>query len=309
MNLLPMQYYLAVVKARSISRAAASLHVTQQTLSAHMAAIERELGCRLFERPPRFALTDAGRRFQQYAERFCALDAAMHDEFRDLADGRRGTLAIGIAPSRGRYWMPRLIPLFHRTHPDIEIHLIEATNAALAARLKEGDADIIIAQLEQPQPGLHVEAFYEEEIVLLVPLSLLPADWNDAAPIAERLYQLRSCPFIRNSPENIYGRLGTSVLETAGIVPHTSVTAKNIETILELCARGEGACFVSPLIAKQYLSEGEWASLAVLHLGIHFPLSLAWQEKPYVRQAILQFAGLSQEEKSRKIRRFPHAYG
>ena len=40
MNLLPMSYYIEVVKLQSISRAAESLQITQQTLSTHIAALE-----------------------------------------------------------------------------------------------------------------------------------------------------------------------------------------------------------------------------------------------------------------------------
>ncbi len=44
MNLQTMEYFLAIADEKSISKAAARLHVTQQTLSAHLAAVEDELG-------------------------------------------------------------------------------------------------------------------------------------------------------------------------------------------------------------------------------------------------------------------------
>lgn len=49
MNLLPMRYFITVAEQRSISRAAAELHVTRQTLSAHIASIEQELSYCLFQ--------------------------------------------------------------------------------------------------------------------------------------------------------------------------------------------------------------------------------------------------------------------
>ena len=69
MNFLPMQYYLEVVKEKSISHAAARLHITQQTLSAHIAALEKELGCTLFRRKPDFALTYIRRYFRERSGR------------------------------------------------------------------------------------------------------------------------------------------------------------------------------------------------------------------------------------------------
>ena len=42
MNLLHMNYFIAVVEHQSISRAAQSLFITQQTLSSHIASMEKE---------------------------------------------------------------------------------------------------------------------------------------------------------------------------------------------------------------------------------------------------------------------------
>ena len=41
MHLLPMYYFKVVVKNRSINKAAQELHITQQTLSAHMNSVEK----------------------------------------------------------------------------------------------------------------------------------------------------------------------------------------------------------------------------------------------------------------------------
>lgn len=43
MNFQSMEYFAAVAKNRSFTRAADALHITQQTLSAHIAGIERSL--------------------------------------------------------------------------------------------------------------------------------------------------------------------------------------------------------------------------------------------------------------------------
>ena len=74
MNLLHMNYFIAVVEHQSISRAAQSLFITQQTLSSHIASMEKELGTCLFERRPRFRLTRTGERFYQYCVRFRELN-------------------------------------------------------------------------------------------------------------------------------------------------------------------------------------------------------------------------------------------
>lgn len=50
MNFSSFDYFLALARERSYTRAADALHITQQSLSAAVAALERELGCRLVVR-------------------------------------------------------------------------------------------------------------------------------------------------------------------------------------------------------------------------------------------------------------------
>lgn len=47
MNFMTMEYFMAVAAKRNITKAAQELHVTQQTLSAHIAALEKELDSQL----------------------------------------------------------------------------------------------------------------------------------------------------------------------------------------------------------------------------------------------------------------------
>ena len=57
-----MKYFVVLAEERSFTKAAEKLHVTQQTLSAHVAGLEKESGAKLFIRHVPLELTDAGRR-------------------------------------------------------------------------------------------------------------------------------------------------------------------------------------------------------------------------------------------------------
>lgn len=70
MNFQSMTYFLTLVEERNFTRAAERLHVTQQTLSGHIAAVEREVGMKLFIRHVPLELTDGGEAFYRYARIF-----------------------------------------------------------------------------------------------------------------------------------------------------------------------------------------------------------------------------------------------
>ena len=289
MNFLPMQYYLEVVKEKSISRAAARLHITQQTLSAHIAALEKELGCTLFRRKPDFALTYAGRVFCEYARRFDSLYRSMRQEFDDISGNEAGELSVGVAPTRGRFLLPPILSAYRKLRPNIRIRLVETTNSELISRLLDGGIDLIFASVSEDHPLIASKKIFEEEMCLLIPESLLSA--KDRRRIKNGDYaQLAACPFLMmNRQEDISGVIGNAFFDRHGIVPKIAVASGNMETILDLCLAGEGACFCSKELAAKIFGGRDDSHLLQIPLGESFSIRAAWLKKPYIRKALLDF--------------------
>ena len=106
MNFLSMDYFLMTAEKRSFTKAADALHITQQTLSTHIANLEQELDCKLFVRHVPLELTYAGEIFCQYAADFQKKYRAMQHEFADLTKNEQGILRIGISFTRCHAIMP-----------------------------------------------------------------------------------------------------------------------------------------------------------------------------------------------------------
>ena len=85
MNFASMDYFIMVAREKSFTKAAQRLYITQQTLSAHIASIEKELGCSLFVRHVPLELTYAGQVFLKYALDFQKRHRSMEQEFNDIA--------------------------------------------------------------------------------------------------------------------------------------------------------------------------------------------------------------------------------
>ena len=136
MNFQSMEYFAAVAKNRSFTRAADALHITQQTLSAHIAGIERELGCPLLIRHIPLELTYAGEVFLRYATEFNTKYDCMLHEFGDILNNQTGKLRIGIAFTRGHAIMPELIAACRSSNDTPELPCItRAVSSGTAARI------------------------------------------------------------------------------------------------------------------------------------------------------------------------------
>ncbi len=289
MNFLPMQYYIEVVNQKGISRAASGLHITQQTLSAHIAALEKELGCTLFRRKPGFALTHAGRRFYEYACRFDALYGSMRQEFDDISRNEAGTLSVGIAPTRGRFLLPPILSAYRKLRPKVQVRLVETTNSDLLSRLLEGEVDLIFANLNEDHPMISSQKVLDEEMQLLIPKSLLSK--NDLRRVRGGDFRpLAACPFLMmNRREDIVGAIGNAFFDRCGFAPRVAVASANMETLLDLCLAGEGACFCSRELAARTYGDADTSHLLAVPLGEKVAIRVAWRNKPYIRKALTDF--------------------
>ena len=242
MNFASMDYFIMVAREKSFTKAAQRLYITQQTLSAHIASIEKELGCSLFVRHVPLELTYAGQVFLKYALDFQKRHRSMEQEFNDIAHRQQGRLRIGIAYTRGHALMPQLITEFQDQYPRMQVHLLEASNNTLHKMLLDGELDLAIAYFPEHISGLELEDFYREEIVLLAARSLLDEIYGDKADEVIRQVResgdvslLGECPFLLNGLNDVAGQLSRRLFDAVGLNPNVRAQSKNIETLLGLC--------------------------------------------------------------------------
>ena len=271
MNFQNIQYFLQVARKRSFSQAAEELFITQQTLSASIAALERELGCKLFLRHIPLELTYGGERFLIYAKAFQQNYDHMLRDFAEIGQGIRGRLRIGVAVNRGRFLMPKLIHAFHETYPMVEVAVVEDKNDMLLEALHEGEIDMAIGDFSEEDRGIVLEDYYEDEIVLAVSDRLLQERFRGSAErIRMSLTQeqdvrlLAEVPFLMSSAFSVSGRIARKIVRQAGIVPEVKTSSGNMETLIEMCYLGEGACFCPEKLLRYLLSPEQLASMTML---------------------------------------------
>lgn len=301
MNFSSMEYFIAIAEERSFTRAAQRLMVTQQTLSAHIASVERELGVRLVNRKVPLTLTYAGEVLLGYARRFETDRRAMEREFADIAGDAQGLLGIGVASTRGRLLMPRAISAFHELKPGVRIQLDEEENEELVEALREGRVDMAVATVPAGLSGLEVRLLRTEQIVLLASWGLLRRLYGPRAEavVGEvcatgSLSPLVDCPFLLLGRHDEPGDLSRRLLERSGLVGEPAVISSNSETLVELAMRDMGATFVPYDLARAMVGEGGNDAMCVMDLGpdARIDIHVAWRSSSHVWSVIEDFADL-----------------
>ena len=286
MNLLHMTYFIAIVEHESISGAAQSLFITQQTLSSHVAAMEKELGTSLFDRRPKFRLTQAGEIFYRYCIRFRNLNDAMVSEFRDLSGEVSDILHVGISQTRSRILMPSILLRMHSEFPRVQVRLTEQTNEVLVKKLLKGELDLMIGDVPD-HPEIRKEVMYRESMVLTVSEKLISKKQLAALTRTKDIRILAGIPFVMNTQNDIAGRYGSSIMESFSLIPRIAAVSDSAETCLQMCLDGLGAYICPDLYVRFY--RDRFAALHVIPLDCSYGICLASGKGLYEKRSVREF--------------------
>src|SRR5437879_13813249 len=114
--------FVGVAEERHFTKAARGLRVAQPSVSRAIRGLEEELGTPLFHRMTgNVALTPAGETLLPWARRVLADVDGATGEVRELADMRRGRLAVGATPSLTITLLPPALAKFHAAFPGLAV--------------------------------------------------------------------------------------------------------------------------------------------------------------------------------------------
>jgi DNA-binding transcriptional LysR family regulator len=159
--------FVAAADAGQFSEAAADLSITQQAVSKRIAALEKDLGVRLFTRTARGArLTVDGRAFLPHARDL------LQAEERAAASVRPGRRALRVDVIGRRLAPAGLLRDFHRAHPKTELDVVTLPDAGAAmAALRSGAIDASFRAVTTPARqlpgGIQAAPVLDEPIQLL----------------------------------------------------------------------------------------------------------------------------------------------
>ena len=152
MNWNDFRFVLALRRAGSLARAAASLEVDKATASRRLSALEEALGARLVERARQgWTLSAAGERVADAAEAMEAAAADAAAEVSGLDTGLRGVVHVTAPVWFSRQLIIPALSQFRGIHPAVDIRLI-ATNITL--NLEQRQADVAIRNSRPTQQSM-----------------------------------------------------------------------------------------------------------------------------------------------------------
>lgn len=214
MDILTMQYFLAVTREGTISAAAQALHVAQPSLSRQMKELETEVGATLFVRGNRkITLTEEGMVLRKRAEEMVRLMQLTKDEISQVKNHVSGSIRIGAGESHAFHYLSRTASELAAEHPDIRIHVTSGDTRDLLDELNNGLIDFALV-FSEPDHTLYQSIELPEKDSFGV---LMPKDSPLAEKTVIRLSDLKDIPMIVSRASIDY-MTGTGVLSDITVV-------------------------------------------------------------------------------------------
>jgi DNA-binding transcriptional LysR family regulator len=273
MDIRELTYFVTVAEELSFSRAAGRLHITQPPLSRKIAALEGEIGVRLFDRSPQgVTLTPAGHGLLHEARRILALAGSAPDIARRAARGETGALRIGFVGSTLYTRLPALVGKFRHAYPEVLVTLSQATVVRQVDLLLAGEIDLGFISQPITEPLLETATLFKEPFVVA-----LPAQHRFASRKEVPLAQLASEAFVafsRQEAPGIHGHL-IRMCAAAGFVPRIEVEAYPMSTVVGLVGCGSGLAIVPGSMQRLNIHNVEYRKLTGTKAVSEF--LLAWR--------------------------------
>jgi len=184
MDVRQLKYFVAVAELGNFTRAAERCHVAQPSLSQQIAALEDELGDKLFHRKPReVTLTPAGQELLLRAQGLVENFSEIEHWFAKHKEEPSGVLRIGVIPTVAPYFLPPVLESFRKKYNEVRLEITEAQTHELTHAVAADDLDVaVVSDLNSADEAgfsLHVSLLYMEPLLLGVSTKHKLADLNE----------------------------------------------------------------------------------------------------------------------------------
>jgi len=253
----------AVVDAGTVSRAAEALHVTAPAITQQLQKLEACAGMPLFERTPEgIRATEAGSEMLSTAARMenALIQCA---EALDLVGGiEQGRVAVGLV-STAKYFAPRLLADFMKTHPKVDIRVQIGNRAAIMTALRDFELDFAVTGRPPKEFEINSVVIGDHPHIVIAPPD---------HPLANR----KRLPFSALAGERFLLReqgSGTRLLmrrlfSDAGLNPELGLELGGNETIKQAVMAGLGIALISAHTVTAELGDGRLVALKASGLPV-----------------------------------------
>lgn len=270
MDLHQLRIFVVVAEAQHLTKGAQRLHMTPPTVSAHLKALEEELGVTLFVRTPKgMLLTARGAQLKPYAEQTLHAAQALRQQAMGLRPQLMGQVRCGLSATPSFLRVAPLVHALQRTAAGVRLEFLGSTSGAIVEALAQETLDVGYLFGAPPVDSLTTHLLTQAEVVIAAPAPwaarLATADWSDVAQL----------PWIASDGYCAFEALTHTLLQQRGLRCEHVVQSHDELTKAELVAAGVGLAMLERSEAER---EHQAGRLVIWQTApLYCPLSFAYR--------------------------------
>ena len=254
MDMKQLEALVYVIETCSFSRAGELLHLTQPTISSHIAALERELKIKLIIRTTKeIHPSEAGKLLYGYAKEILnkreeatrAIEAFFHE--------MRGTITVAASSIPGQYFLPKLMQSFREKYPDIKFNVRITDSANVADLITSRNVELGFTGTLPDNAKCVSREFADDRLVLITPNEPQYARYLASGFPVRRITEE---PFISREAGSGTRRETELFLREMGVDPaalRIAVEVRSTESIKKMVSEGLGVAVISRSACEDYV--------------------------------------------------------
>jgi LysR family tcuABC transcriptional regulator len=256
---------IAVCEEGSFTRAAERENATQSGISQHVAAVERALGLKLFERSPAgVTATPAGMRYYKRCVEAVGMLETAREEARGVGDVVSGDLRIGLMPTFTRAVLAPTLEHFVPQCPEVRLHIVEGYSWLLTEMVLADELDFAVVPAFEGQIGLRSRLVVRDREMLLSGTQrgltpLAPVRLKDCAPLK----------IVLPGMQNVRRRNLETYFATHGVEIAAMLEMDAMIGTLEFISRSDWVTVLPSVISVNDISRGELTVNPIVDPELH----------------------------------------
>jgi DNA-binding transcriptional LysR family regulator len=292
MEVRQLQIFRVLAEELNFTRTAQRVNTVQSNVTAQIKALEEELGAPLFDRlGRRVTLTDAGRRFQPFAEQALA---AMEQGQRAIRHGAEpsGPLRISAPESILTYRLPQVLRIFRRRFPNVDLVFVPHVGETFCAELDTGKIDFAFDMCDSPSSLSYRSTKLRTERIFLV------ADANHplAGRRAVKPSDLAGQTLLLTETGCRYRAKFDRILALQNIRPGNITEFSSVEAVKECVRVGMGLAVLPAIVVAREIRSQHFKALHWAGPSLDIETHILWHKDKWVSPAMTAFLDLVQTQ-------------
>ena len=292
MHLETLKVFCDVVETRSFSVAASHNYITQSAVSQQIRMLEERYGRRLLERARgNVQLTPAGEVLYQVSKEIVQRYQDMESRLQSLTGVVAGTVRVATVHSIGLYELSGALKRYLRAYPQVHLHLSYSRSSKIYEDALKGDIDIGVVAYPSRRPGITVQGFRQDRLVLVCP---------PGHPLARHrqvsIRRLAGEPFVGYERDIPTRREIDRLLRRHGVEVRYVMELDNVETIKRVVEIGRGLAILPEPAVRQEVKGRTVVAVQLTDDEIVRPLGIIHRHGKHFSPAAEKFIELLRAE-------------